>query len=228
MITPQEYVDLVKVRYEAVSKPTKAAEMSAYMRNLFPYLGINKPERTSIDKTLLPLVKEIVSEDFLEKTVILCWEKDEREYQYFAIDLLQKYFSYLSPKIMTTLKMIAMKKSWWDSIDTLATKIVSKLVAKFPELQETIDEYSVHENLWLRRVAIIYQIPFKKKTDEKRLFQYCLYNAQDKDFFIRKAIGWALRDYTRSNPQAVIDFVSKHEDILSPLSKREALRKIIF
>jgi 3-methyladenine DNA glycosylase AlkD len=227
-MTPQEYIDLVSARYEQVSNPTKAAEMSAYMRNLFPYLGINKPERASIDKTLPPLVKEAVNEDFLEKTVVLCWEKDEREYQYFAIELLQKYFKVLSPNIMSTLTTIAIKKSWWDSIDTLATKIVCKLVAKFPELQETIDEYSVHENLWLRRIAIIYQIPFKKKTDEKRLFQYCLYNAQDKDFFIRKAIGWALRDYTKSNPQAVIDFVSEHEDILSPLSKREALRKIVF
>lgn len=186
-MTSQEYVDMVKVRYEEASNPTKAAEMSAYMRNLFPYLGINKPERANINKTLLLLVKDIVNEDFLEKTLILCWEKDEREYQYFAMDLLQKYFSHLSPNMINTLTTIAMKKSWWDSIDTLATKIVSKLVAKFPKLKEIIDEYSVHENLWLRRIAIIYQIPFKKKTDEKRLFQYCLYNAQDKDFFIRKS-----------------------------------------
>lgn len=225
-MTPQAYIDLVTARYEEIRKPSKAKEMSAYMRNLFPYLGINKPERVQLNKEIFPIIKQIVNEDFLKEIVLLCWQKQEREYQYFAMDLLQKYFDHLSPRFMPLITYMAMQKSWWDSIDLLAIKIVSRLVSKFPELQQTIDEFGVHEYLWLRRIAIIYQIPFKRKTNTQLLFRFCLHNATDKDFFIRKAIGWALREQTKSDPQSVIDFVSKYEEILSPLSKKESLKKI--
>jgi 3-methyladenine DNA glycosylase AlkD len=225
-MTITSFVEIIEHHYQAHQNPQRAKEMSAYMRNLFPYLGINRPQRDEINKLLFPLVKQYVNTSFLEEVATLLFQKQEREYHYFALDLLLKYIHHLDENSIHTIEKLALQYSWWDSIDFFATKIVSKLLAKYPALWEKIDEWSVSDELWLRRIAIICQIPFKKKTNEKRLFQYCLYNAQDKDFFIRKAIGWALREYTKTNAVAVIDFVNKYEELFSPLSKKEALRRL--
>jgi 3-methyladenine DNA glycosylase AlkD len=201
--------------------------MTAYMRNLFPYFGINRPERELINKEIFPQIKAVASEAFLKEIASLCWQKSEREYHYFALDLLSKHIKLLNAQSLSWLLELAVRHAWWDSIDFLAIKVIGKLVLNFPELAERMEELSVHENKWLRRIAIIHQIPFKKNTDEKKLFQYCLYNASDTDFFIRKAIGWALREYGKTNPTAVVAFVEKYNDLFSNLTKKEALRRII-
>ena len=225
-MTSTALISLVEQHYTAHQDEQRASEMSAYMRNLFPFLGIHRPKRDELNKIIFSLVKSEMSKTSLEETALLLFQKQEREYHYFALDLLFKNINLLDESSLNTIEQLASQHSWWDSIDFIATKIVSKLLTKNLLLWERMDELSVHENLWLRRIAIICQIPFKKKTDEKRLFQYCLANSEDKDFFIRKAIGWALRSYSKSNPLAVREFVEKYETIFSNLTKKEALRRI--
>jgi 3-methyladenine DNA glycosylase AlkD len=225
-MTSPELIGIVEQHYQANRNPQKASEMSAYMRGLFPYLGIQRPQRDELNKAIFLLAKEGIDRTLLEETALSLFQKPEREYHYFALDLLLKHINLLNSSSLAIIEQIAQQHTWWDSIDFIATKIVSRLIEKYPVLWERIDELSVHENLWLRRMAIICQIPFKKKTDEKRLFQYCLANATDKDFFIRKAIGWALRQYSKTNPMAVKEFVGKYESTLSNLTQKEALRRI--
>lgn len=225
-MTTQELLIIIAQHHEAYRDTATATAMSAYMRNLFPFLGINRPQRNEINKKLFALIKDHVNKQMLEEVASALYQKQEREYHYFALDLLAKYAHYLDQESLSAIKELAMQHAWWDSIDFIATKIVSKLIIKYPIFWEQIEEWSVADNLWLRRIAIICQIPLKKKTDEKRLFQYCLYNAQDKDFFIRKAIGWALREYSKTNPVGVIDFVAKNAMVFSNLTQKEALKRI--
>lgn len=114
--------------------------------------------------------------------------------------------------------------SWWDSVDGIASYAIAPLVLKYPELQKEMVHFSTHKNLWLRRVAITYQLLHKTKTDKQFLFHVCKLNWGDNDFFIRKAIGWALRQYARTSPVEVYKFVETNNNKLSNLSVREALK----
>lgn len=225
-MTSQEFVKEVVSHYERGSNPQKAKEMSAYMRNLFLYLGISRPERDKINKPLFLLIKREVNENFLKEVVTAMWQKQEREYHYFALDLLSKFVNCLTPSTLPFLIGLAAQHAWWDSIDYLASKIIGKIILKYPDLRETMDRLITDDNNWLKRIAILHQLSYKQKTDANRLFYYCLTNAENPDFFIRKGIGWALREYAKTNPQAVIDFVEANENTLSNLSKREALRRL--
>ena len=115
-------------------------------------------------------------------------------------------------------------KSWWDTVDSLAGHTVGVLVAQHPELASTMDEWISSEDIWLARTAILHQLGYKAKTDRDRLFAYCLRRAADREFFIRKAIGWALREYSKTDAKAVHAFVRTNAGTLSSLSSKEALK----
>jgi 3-methyladenine DNA glycosylase AlkD len=112
-------------------------------------------------------------------------------------------------------------------VDTLAAHTVGPLVAAHPVLVATMDAWVTDENMWLARTAILHQLRYKERTDADRLFRYCTLQAGHRDFFIRKAIGWALRDYARTNPDAVRRYVDEHRSILAPLSIREASKHLM-
>ena len=150
----------------------------------------------------------------------------EREYQYVAIDLLAKYEKKLSTEHLPALLALVQQKSWWDSVDGLAG-VVGDVVRREPELgQAQMDEALHHPNLWVRRVAMLHQLGWRAQVDAQRLFAYALHLAPEKDFFIRKAIGWALRDYARHDPQAVRGFLDAQGEKLSLLSVREAAKHL--
>jgi 3-methyladenine DNA glycosylase AlkD len=155
-----------------------------------------------------------------------CWARPEREYQYFACAYLRRYVAAGSAQLLPTLRDLATTKSWWDTVDTLAAHTVGPLVAAHPVLVPVMDEWSADENLWLVRTAILHQLRYKERTDTARLFRYCARQAGHRDFFVRKAIGWALREYARTDPDAVRSFVDDHRASLSPLSVREATRHL--
>jgi 3-methyladenine DNA glycosylase AlkD len=224
-MTPSGLVELIATHYEAHRNPEKAAGMAAYMKNLFPFSGLQMPTRKLINKAVWLTVQPFVSEDWLLQSALLLWEKNEREYQYAALDLLTKYVKSLSPVALPVIEGLIIHKSWWDTVDAIAARIVGSLVFRFPELLPTIDHYSSHENLWLRRTAILHQLSYKQKTDSERLFLYCTVNANSKEFFIQKAIGWALREYSKTNSEAVINYIRSNSHQLSNLSKREGLKR---
>jgi 3-methyladenine DNA glycosylase AlkD len=131
-----------------------------------------------------------------------------------------------SPALLPTVQELITTKSWWDTVDTLAAHTVGPLVAAYPGLVDTMDAWVTDANMWLVRTAILHQLRYKERTDAERLFRYCTVQASHRDFFVRKAIGWALRDYARTDPEAVRRYVEEHRSILAPLSVREASKHL--
>jgi 3-methyladenine DNA glycosylase AlkD len=216
------YLQPLIASLEAAANPTLAGPMEKYMKNHFTYYGIKSPQRKEIFRAFikaygLPPVAAL--EDIIEAL----WEMPYRECHYVAIDLLDKMQKKLEPKHLPMLEEMLTTNSWWDTVDILASHQIGGLLKKYPELiPENTERWINSDNFWLQRVAIIYQLGYKNDTDAERLFRYCKMRAGSKEFFIRKGIGWALRQYSYTNPNAVIQFVAQND--LSPLSQREALK----
>jgi 3-methyladenine DNA glycosylase AlkD len=198
--------------------------MSAYMKNQFEFLGIPKPKRFELTRELRKSAKSWDAAQ-LRETVDVLWAQNEREFLYIALELLHET-KLLQASDLTWLKGLILTKSWWDSVDTLAPHPLGKLVQKFPELGEEVESWGAAPNFWLRRSAILHQLGYKNRTDEARLFRLCLQNAEEKEFFIRKGMGWALRQYARTNPEGVKQFVETNADRFAPLTRREALKHL--
>ena len=204
---------------EAAKNPHKAGPMEAYMRHQFPFLGIAAPERNSLYKKYFPSAKKtkIIDWDFVDT----CWEKEPREYQYVAANYLKTMQSYLTESALPKIERLVVTKSWWDTVDIL-DRVVGSLVYAKPELGEIILQWSLSDNIWLRRVAIDHQLLRKEKTDVHLMEKILLNNLDQTEFFINKAIGWALRDYSKTNPDWVESFIEKNKKRMAELSIKEA------
>lgn len=206
------------------SDATKIEGMQAYMKNLFPYLGVTATQRKSAFKLFLSLWHPQNKEE-LKQWVNLLWQQPEREFQYMAMEFISKYINWLNTSDMPFFKDLILQKSWWDTVDMLAGSYLSKILLKEPSfLSRFVQEFSGDANMWINRSAIICQLKFKEKTQTDWLEFAILPHIHSKEFFHQKAIGWALRQYAKSNPHWVIDFVNKYP--LKPLSKREALKHL--
>lgn len=196
----------------------RAISMAAYMRNQFPFLGIAATPRKLVAKSYfrIALQEHIIDFDFVEK----CFQQQEREYQQLAVDYLLSIQNLLTPEDLNRIKKYIVTKSWWDTVDGL-DGVVGSMTLRYPELKKVMVEWSQTDNIWLRRVAIDHQLLFKNKTDTLLLAEIITNNFGTKEFFINKAIGWSLRDYSKTNPQWVKDFIQKHSSQMAPLSIRE-------
>ncbi|MEQ2466364.1 DNA alkylation repair protein [Niallia hominis] len=195
-----------------------------YLRNQFAFLGIRTPIRRKLTKQFFREYG-VPTKENLKDIIFILWERSEREYQKAALDILEKVKKELTPDDMPWLSSLLVKKSWWDTVDVLSPHIMGNLFTIYPELiAQYADQWIVDDNFWLQRSALLYQLYYKKRTDEKRLFQYILTTADSDEFFVQKAIGWVLREYAKTNPVAVRDFVSFND--LKPLSRREALKNL--
>jgi 3-methyladenine DNA glycosylase AlkD len=211
--------------YLPAADPVRAEGAAAYMRDQFVYLGITSPRQRELDKQVLAGLATPTEAD-LAAVALGCWRRPEREYQYFACSYLRRYVKVGSPALLETVRSLIITRSWWDTVDTLAANVVGPLVSNHPALRATMDAWSTDDNLWLVRTAILHQLRYRSATDPDRLFRYCDAQAGHGDFFIRKAIGWALREYARTDPDAVRTFVATHRDRLSGLSVREASKHL--
>lgn len=199
-----------------MADPARAAGMAAYMRHRFEFMGVATPERR---RAATPLIRAHAGDPVATATAL--WELPQREYQYVACDLLRYRAGKLHAAHLPVLAALVTAKAWWDTVDSLAVTI-GDIALRDASATSRMDEFIGHDDLWLRRVAILHQLAWKERTDRERLFAYCLHCADDPDFFIRKAIGWALRQYARVAPEAVGDFIAANRHRLSPLSLREA------
>ncbi|KKK38031.1 DNA alkylation repair protein [Mesobacillus campisalis] len=201
-----------------------AVHMKAYMKGKFPFFGIKTPQRREIEKQFFTETG-ILKQPFSEEFVLSLWDFPERELQAAAMDYIEKFLKQLTKEHFYLMKKLITSKSWWDTVDMLAQKPVGKIAADHPELiQEEIEHWAVASDMWLRRSAIIFQLKYKERTNEELLYRYITLNADSKEFFIQKGIGWALREYSKTNPESVKSFISSHR--LAPLSVREGSRHL--
>ncbi len=209
----------------AAANPERAPQMIAYMKDHFPFLGVTSPERKAIQKPFMVTARKADPDEVLD-VADQCWDADEREFQYVGSDLLRARAKTFMAADLDRLHRFIVTKSWWDTIDALAAHPVGTLVMNFPELGAVMDRWIDDDNIWVARVAILHQLRYKQDLNEERLFSYVDKRKGDTEFFIRKALGWALRDYGRVAPEAVRTFVAQHENELSGLTKREALKNL--
>ncbi|GIN63165.1 hypothetical protein J27TS8_31580 [Robertmurraya siralis] len=218
------YINELETIFVGHRNKEMAVPMEKYMRNQFSYLGIKTPERKKLLKEFFQ-ASAILQKPLQQDFVLALWEKDEREYQYAALFYLESIRKKLGPTHLELLEKLITTKSWWDTVDTIAPKLVGYIAAKYPEvIPAKIDHWAKNNNIWLRRTAILFQLKYKERTNEELLLQYIEQNAGEQDFFIRKAIGWALREYSKTNPQSVKQIIEKVP--LSNLSVREGSKYI--
>jgi 3-methyladenine DNA glycosylase AlkD len=220
-----EVLDRLVRRYDAAREPERAVLAAAYMRDQFDFLGFPAPTQRALSRTVVQGLPA-PAEDDLRSVALACWDLDEREYQYFACDWLRTHVAVPGPGFIATAHTLITTKSWWDTVDPLATRFVGGLVRRHPLLVAEMDAWSADADMWLVRTAILHQLHYGADTDTERLFGYCSRQAGHADFFVRKAIGWALRHYARTDPDAVRGYVEKNRGRLSPLSVREATKHL--
>ena len=202
---------------KTVANPDDAGAMKAYMKNKFEFLGVKTPARRKLAKTFFKQGTDFVLDwNFINEA----WNNPYRELQYTALDYLEIRKKLLTPSDLPRLKKLAQTKSWWDTIDFL-DRLVGSIIARFPETKEIIVAWSCDEDIWLRRLAIDHQLLRKEETDTKLLEKILVNNLGQTEFFINKAIGWALRDYSKTNPDWVRDFIERHQTEMAALSIRE-------
>ncbi len=200
-----------------------AESMSKYMQDKFRFLGVRGTTRTEIYKKYFPDARKTktIDWDFVEN----CWNKEEREFQYVVVYYLKAMQKFLKREDISRLKYLIVTKSWWDTVDLLA-KVVGSLIIRIEGYDQIMLEWSKDSNIWLRRVAILYQLSLKDKADKQVLDKILVNNLGDSEFFINKAIGWALRDYSKYNPEWVREFIKKNKENMANLSIREASKYI--
>ena len=217
------FLERLTASFEKNRDPVRAADMTAYVRGQFAFVGIGSPQR----ETLIRAAAEelgMPTERDLTDLALACWKRKDRDYKYAACKMLRRHAGALSRDFLGVAERLITTKSWWDTVDELAAHVVGPLVKRHAMLGETMDRWIGSENIWLARTAILHQTRYEGDTDERKLFAYCLRRAPDTEFFIRKAIGWSLREYAKTHPAAVKRFVSENEALLSGLSSREALK----
>ena len=219
------FINKLETAFQKNSNPENAFAMAKYMRNHFRFFGIKTDERRKIFKGIWKENKEEVGDNCREIALKL-YSKPERELQYCAIEILMKQLkgNYKKEDIQL-IENLFITNSWWDSVDTIAKNILGEYLLEHPlETEKVIERFSNSENMWLNRSAILFQLGYKQKTNFEILKSECKKHKDSNKFFIQKAIGWALREYAKTNPEAVRNFVVSTN--LKTLSKKEALKNI--
>ena len=208
------------------ANPEKAAGMQAYMKTEMPFYGVQKPGRVPILKEVVKNFVPSTRADY-ERLVLALWRLPHREEKYIAQGVAVKHRRFMVPASLPLYRRFVVEGAWWDFVDEASTHMIRELVLDYPaKVWQKIDPWISHDNMWLRRSSIICQVGAKERTDADRLFSFCGQRAFEKEFFIRKAIGWALREYAKTDGNAVAEFVTEHRDDLSGLTYREATKHI--
>jgi len=220
-----ELVHGVERELEALGDPERAFDMAAYMRDHFEFLGVQSKPRRAATQEALRAARKAEPHELLEAAE-WCWSREPRELQYVGSDLIRAGAKNLLPEHLPRLRGLVERKAWWDTVDALAAHGVGALVRNHPALSATMDEWVDDADMWVARTAILHQLAWRDQMQAERLFDYTLRRASDTEFFIRKALGWALRALARREPVAVGAFVEQHRDVLSGLTVREATKHL--
>ena len=220
MIPPSYILPLI-TSFESKANLETAIQMEKYMRNLFLFFGIKSPERREIYREFKSQ-NGIIPNTNKVNIVHWCWQAPQREYQYFAMDFLGKSAKKEPWDIIELYEYMIVTKSWWDTVDYIASNLVGVYFTLYPEkINETTQKWMKSKNMWLQRTCLLFQLKYKSRLDTKLLHSFISQLIHSKEFFIQKAIGWILREYSKTNPDFVINYVNNND--LANLSKREAL-----
>jgi 3-methyladenine DNA glycosylase AlkD len=209
-----------------LADPAKAPAMGAYMKDIAPFLGISAPVRAATLRPVWKAVGKAPSAQDLGDAATELFDRVEREFAYAALDLLGRNKKVMDEAFLVeVVEPLILTKSWWDTVDSLRSEAVGPLVMSYPSLPSVIHRWAASDNRWLVRSAIIHQLGYDEHTDVDLLFDLCRMNAHQTEFFIAKGIGWALREYSYTDPDAVEEFIATTD--LRPLSKREGMKAIV-
>lgn len=225
-IDTKKLAALADARLRAAGDPKKAAPMAAYMKTSDPFFGVPRPARVAIEKEIAERFRPENRRDF-ERAILALWKGKERERRYLALAYASRFEKLATFDTLRFYERLIREGQWWDTVDWIAGSLVSRLYLRErkrvePVLKKWIDD----ENMWVRRSAILAHLAHKTETNEPLLYAFCLKRAHEKEFFIRKAIGWALRQHSKTSPKSVVRFLKANDKTLSPLSVREG-RKVI-
>jgi len=216
-----EFIKSLEKEFNKHSNPSIAKSQKVYMRNQFEFYGLTANKRREIQNSF---VKNNPITD-LKKLATSLWNLKNRDYQYFAQELIYSNHKKFKIDDINLFEYMIINKSWWDTIDFLAPKILGKYFKLFPEeIDKNIQKWILSNNIWLQRSSILFQLKYKETLNTQLLIRIILPLSNTKEFFINKSIGWILREYSKTNKDWVLDFIEKHK--LSNLSIREALKHI--
>ncbi|HSQ47380.1 MAG TPA: DNA alkylation repair protein [Lutibacter sp.] len=218
------FINTLEIEFEKNANPKIGLEQKAYMRNQFEFYGIKATERREIQKPFF--IKEFLPKKVeLDKILIALWEKPQRDYQYFCQELAFRYVNQLEKKDIDLFEYMVTHKSWWDTVDFIAAKLIGEYFKKYPEQRDLyVKKWLNSNNIWLQRSALLFQLKYKENLDTVLLSSIINSLLGSKEFFINKAIGWILREFSKTNPKWVAEFADR--TLLSSLSRKEALRLI--
>ncbi|GGA74335.1 hypothetical protein GCM10008015_13800 [Flavobacterium palustre] len=219
------FIPQLENTFREISNAENALAMAKYMKNHFSFFGIKTTERRNVFKEIWKANKAEVSEN-ARAIALELYTKEQRELHYCAIEILIKELkgNYKKEDILLIEKLLT-TNSWWDSVDTISKYLLGQYLVEFPDaIPDTVAFFSNSNNMWLNRSAILFQLGYKQKTDFELLKTICIQHQNASEFFIQKAIGWALREYAKTNSEAVKQFVLVNN--LKPLSRKEALKNL--
>ena len=221
----EKLINELQEAFEANSNEENAVAMTAYMRDQYPYYGLKSPLRKSIIADAWKANKLIDNKE-LNFFVTECWNKEKREWQYAAMDIMGKFKKKFDTETIGLLEYLITNKSWWDTVDWLASNGVGSYFILYPdEKNNYVKKWMESGNIWLQRTCLIFQLKYREKTDFELIKSCILELKGSKEFFINKGAGWALRQYSRFSPQLVKEFVEMNQDLHS-ITKREANKYI--
>ena len=208
---------------EENASPEDAQKMKQYMRNQYAFLGIRAPQRKLLLKRYLT-DNDLPAGEELKALTTALWQNPYREMQHLAMDILEKSIRKADLSFVSYFEKLVLSKSWWDTVDWLATR-TGVILLKYPdEIPAYAEKWIASDNIWWQRLAILFQLKYKSKTNERLLFDLILARMDSKEFFVQKASGWALREYSKTQPQSVIAFIEAYP--LSRLTKTEGMKWI--
>ena len=220
----ETFIKTLEIEFQNNSNAHIAAQQKAYLRNQFEFYGLKSPERRVLQKPFL-VKAYLPKKEELEVLVKELWSKPQRDFHYFGQELVFKYTKQFKVEDIKLFEFMVIHNSWWDTVDFIAVKLMGTYFKMYPEQKEIyVDKWLKSNNFWLQRCALLFQLKYKTEIDVQLLSKAINSLLGSKEFFINKAIGWVLREYSRTNPTWVVEFVEKTE--LHPLSKKEALRLI--
>ncbi len=213
-------------RLSALGNPDRAKGAQAYMKTSDPFFGVDAP---TLRRELKALYAEFPPKDSktYQAQILQLWSLPQREAKYAAVEWARHFKAFITLNALPLYERMVREGRWWDTVDAIAAHLIGKLLLdQRATMKPLLEGWIRDEDLWIRRTALLAHLKHKAATDEKQLFDHCLRMAPEKDFFARKAIGWALREYSKTRPERVVAFVETHRERFSGLTRREALKVV--